>query len=280
MIRIVTDTASDITKAQAEKMNITLMPVAVTFGSEPYNQLEDEDFTKFYETQKNSSESSTTSLISPGEFLDIFEDAKKNNDSVIVIPMSSKLSGTFQSAELAKNMSEYDDIHILDARQITIGLRILVEHAVRLRDENKSIEEIAASVMDVAKRTRLYASLDTLKYLVKGGRISKTAGFMGTALNIKPVIRVEDGAILATGKGRGNAGANKLLLEYVGEKANFDPAFPFHFGYTGSREQLDVFAALAVEKFNLKNTKTYAIGGVIGTHTGPNAVAAVWVENP
>jgi DegV family protein with EDD domain len=174
-------------------------------------------------------------------------------------------------------MSEYDDIHILDTRQATLSQRLLVEHAVQLRRENKSAEEIVDAVMDVSKRIRLYAVVDTLTYLVRGGRLSKTAGFMGTMLSIKPIISLQDGSILAAGKAKGREAANKKLLSYVNEDSNFDPAFPIHFGYTGNREPLDNFIKSASESLNLKSTVTYPVGGVIGTHTGPNAIAVAWV---
>ena len=276
MIRIITDTASDITAKQAEKLNVHLMPISVTFGDDPYDQLADEDFSGFFEKQATSETMATTSLISPGEYLEVFEKARDAGETLIVIPLSSKLSGSFQSAELAKNMTEYENIHIVDAKQVTTGQRIVVEHAVRLRDEGKSAEEIVAAVLDVAGRIRLYASLDTLKYLVKGGRISKTAGFMGSMLSIKPIIGVEDGAVTAAGKAKGREAANKKILSFV--TGNFDPAFPVLFIYTANREATDNFAKQASEAFGLKNTITYPIGGVIGAHAGPNAVGIVWVE--
>lgn len=276
MIRIITDTASDITAKEAAKLNIHLMPISVTFGSEPYDQLADETFTAFYEKQANSETLPTTSLISPGEYLEVFEKARDAGETLIVIPLSSKLSGSFQSAELAKNMSEYEDIHLIDAKQVALGQRIVVELAARLRDEGKSAEEIVATVLDVAKRTRLYASLDTLKYLVKGGRISKTAGFMGSMLSIKPIICVEDGAVSAAGKAKGRDASNKKLLGFM--SGDFDPAFPVVFGYTGNRDAMDGFMAMAKESLGLKNTVVHPVGGVIGTHAGPGAVAVSWVE--
>lgn len=277
VIRIITDTASDITLKQAEEMNVTILPISVTFNSEPYNQLGDETFTEFYEKLENSEAFPMTSLISPGTYLDVFEEAKNKGESVVVIPISSQLSGSFQSAQLAKNMAEYDDIHIVDTRQVTIGQRVLVECAVRLRDEKKSAGEIAAFVLDLSKRIRLYASLDTLKYLVKGGRISKAAGFVGSTFNIKPLITLKDGAVCAAGKAKGRSSANTMLAASIEKDADFDPEFPFYFGYTANREQMDEFIKLAKEALTMPDITVHPIGGVIGTHVGPNAVAAIWV---
>ena len=277
MIKIITDTASDITLKQAKEMDIELLALPVAFGETPYNQLSDEDFTKFYEMLENSKELPVSSLLSPEQYLKSFETAKENGDSVIVIPLSSKLSGTYQSVQLAKNMVEYDDIHIIDSNQAVMGLRILVEYAVRLRDSGKSAEEIAAAVSDASGRIRLYATVDTLKYLIKGGRLSKGAGIVGSALNIKPIVSLQDGAVKAVDKARGQNAAMKKLIQIIGEDMDFDPNFPFCFGYTKSKGQLDEFVKLAKEKFDLTNTIIYPIGGVIGTHAGPNAMAAVWM---
>ncbi|MCL1845676.1 MAG: DegV family protein [Defluviitaleaceae bacterium] len=276
MIRIITDTASDITAKQAEKLNVHLMPISVTFGDDPYDQLRDEDFTHFYEKQATSETMATTSLISPGEYLEVFQKAKNAGETLIVIPLSSKLSGSFQSAELAKNMAEYKDIHIIDTNQIATAQRIVVEYAACLRDEGKSAEEIVDAVLDVSGRIRLYASLDTLKFLVKGGRISKTAGFMGSMLSIKPIICIEDGAVSAAGKAKGREAANKKILSFI--DGEFDPEFPVHFLYTANREAANGFIALATAEHDIKNSVVYPIGGVIGTHAGPNAVGMAWVQ--
>ncbi|MCL2356705.1 MAG: DegV family EDD domain-containing protein [Defluviitaleaceae bacterium] len=278
MIKIITDTASDITAKEAAQLNVHLMPISVIFGNEPYDQLADENFSEFYKRQAVAENLPTTSLISPGEYLEVFEKARDAGETLIVIPLSSKLSGSFQSAELAKNMAEYEDIHLIDAKQVAPGQRICVELAARLRDEGKSAQEIVAAVTDVAGRTRLFACLDTLKYLVKGGRISKTAGFMGSMLSIKPIICVEDGAITAAGKAKGREAANKKLLSLV--TGGFDPNFPVIFAYSANRDATDNFAALATEALGIKNKKFCAVGGVIGAHTGPNTVAVSWVAAP
>ena len=277
MIKIITDTASDITMKQAKEMDVTLLALPVNFGETQYDQLSDEDFTKFYEMLENSKELPVTSLLSPEKYLKVFEAAKKNRDSVIVIPLSSKLSGTYQSALLAKEMVEYEDIHIIDTNQALIGQRMLVEYAVSLRDSGKNTKEIVANVSDASGRIRLYAVVDTLKYLIKGGRLSKGVGIVGSALHIKPIVALKDGAVSTVDKVRGQDGAMKKLIQIISEDMDFDPDFPFCFGYTKSKGQLDELSKLAKERFNLSNTMTYPIGGVIGTHAGPNVMAAVWM---
>lgn len=277
MIKIITDTSSDITPEQAKKMDVTLLTLPVTFEDTAYDQLNDKNFERFYTLLETSKALPVTSLSTPGEYLDIFNEAKRNGDSVVVIPISSNLSGSFQSACVAKEMADYDDIHIVDALQAIVGLRMLVEQAVKLRAEQKSADEIAAHVLEVSKRIRLYGAVDTMKYLIKGGRVPKTAGVVGTALNIKPIVFLQDGFVRPAGKARGRNGAFEAMFKHISEDMDFDPSFPFCFGYTKDREQMDSFSKLAIEKFNLKNTMEYPIGGVVGTHLGPNSIIAAWV---
>lgn len=277
MIRIVTDTASDMTREQARSMDVTILSLPVTFGETPYIQLDDEHFTLFYDLLEHSKVLPVTSLTSPGEYLEIFEDAKKNRDSVVVIPISSQLSGSWRSACLAKEMADYEDIHIIDGLQVIIGQRLLVEHAVKLRQDGYSARDIAEKVLSLSKRIHVYGALHTLKYLIKGGRISKSAGAVGSVLQIKPVVSLQGGSVVMAGKARGWDGALALLLQNIGKYPDFDPSFPFCFGYTKSKEPLDAFAALTKDTFKLSQSVAYPIGGVIGTHIGPNAIAAVWV---
>lgn len=277
MIRIITDTASDITLRQAQEMDVTLLSMPVSFGQSPYDQLLDEDFTQFYHRLETEPVLPVTSLSSPGEYLALFEEAKERGDSVIAIPISSRLSGSYQSACAARDMTDYDDIHVVDARQALIGQRLMVEYAVRLRQEGVHAGEIARLVAEASGRVRLYGVLDTLKYLIKGGRISKSAGVVGSALGIKPLVCLQDGAVGTAGKARGRDGAAALLLQHIRDDMNFDPSFPFCFGYTQNREPVDAFAKLAEQEFGLQNCPVYPVGGVIGTHVGPNAVVAVWV---
>jgi len=280
MIKIITDTSSDITLTQAKEMDIILLPLIVSFGEgQSYDQFADEDFTVFYNLLETCKELPVTSLSSPNDYLTHFEEAKQNGDEVVAIPISSKLSGSWQSAHLAKEMAGYDNIHIIDAKQAIIGQRLLVEHAVRLRAEGESAADIAASVTELSGRIRLYGTLDTLKYLIKGGRMPKTTGMIGTALNIKPVVFLEDGAVTAAGKARGRTAALSMMEKFIEKDSDFDPNFPICFGYTKDKNPMDVFADSVKKNFNIANTNTkeYPVGCVIGTHIGPDAVVVVWV---
>lgn len=277
MIRIVTDTASDISLPQAKKMGVDLVRLSVTFGDAPYDQDQDENFDTFYQMLGTSKQLPVTSQPSPDAFLSVFNDAKKNGEEVIAILLTSKVSGTVQSATIAKELCDYDKIHIIDSMQGIIGQRLLVEYALRLRDEQKSAKEIIEVIEDAYPRVKIFAALDTLKYLRKGGRIPKTAEMIGTMMGIKPLVKLEDGMLVMAGKARGHAGAVTSMMKLVGENADFDPVAPVYFGYSGTPQQLIAFRKLCTQKFQLKDTATHAVGAVIGTHLGPGAFAIAYL---
>ena len=187
-IRIITDSAADYSAQEIEKRQIACIPMTVTFGDTEY--LDGRDITKeqFFELLTNGSDFPRTSQPSPASFLEYFEAAKEAGDTVIAVLVSSALSGTFQNAVLAKSMAEYEDIFIIDSKIATLGMRILVDRAVRMRDRGCSPQEIVTEVEHLKPRLRLFAGLDTLEYLAKGGRLSKTAATLGNLANLKPII--------------------------------------------------------------------------------------------
>lgn len=277
MIRIITDTASDITGLQAAAMDVARVPLRIHFDEAPYDPLADEDFSQFYSLLESSKSLPTTSQTSPGDYLPLFQDAKEHGDTVIAILLSGALSGTVQSAHIAKDMAAYNNIHIIDSRQAIIGQRLLVEYAVRLRDEGKSAACIVDTITDALGRIRLFGALQTLKYLRKGGRIPKSTEMVGTVLGIKPIISLQQGSIVMAGKARGHAGAMTAMVKLIGENTRFDPAAPVYFGYTQDEKAARNFRKLATVKYHLTNTAFHPVGPVVGTHIGPGAFAVAYL---
>lgn len=280
MIHIITDTGSDLTLAQAAAMDVELVPMSVSFGEHPYDQLADEHFSLFYKQLTEEKALPVTSQPSPGDFLARFLPAVEAGDSVVAILLSSRLSGTMQSALIAREMADSSDIYIIDSQQAAVGQRLLVEHAVALRAKGLTASEIAAVVTEMSGRVRLYAALDTLKYLRKGGRIPRSTEVLGTALGIKPIIQLAAGPIVMAGKARGHAGAVTSLVKLVEQHRNFDPLTPVYFAYTASEAMGGNFRKLACAHFKLKNTVIYPVGATIGTHIGPGAIALAYLERP
>lgn len=278
MIRIITDTASDITLSQAKALGIDIVAMRVQFGDSPYNQLQDEDFSAFYTLLENAKALPTTSQPSPADFLELYEDAQEKKQSVVVITISSGLSGTLQAATIAKDMCDYDEIYIIDSKQAAMGQRLLVEYAVQLRAQGNSAAEIAVLVREASSRVVLYAALDTLKYLRKGGRIPKSAELLGTVLSIKPIIGLDtEGKVCMRGKARGLAGAVTNLIKLMDERNDIDDTMPVYFGYTLQETPSRNFMKVATARYHLKNAQFYPVGATIGTHIGPGAMAVAYL---
>lgn len=275
MIQIVTDSASDITLKQAEEMNVQIVPLTILFEDGVCPQETDEDFQIFYEKLIKENGLPKTSQPTPNKYLEIFRLAKEVGDEVLVITLSGGLSGTVQSAKLAKDLAGYERIEIIDSKQAILTQRMLVEYAVKLRDEGKTLDEITALVLKQREKLTVFGMLDTLTYLKKGGRIPASMALLGNLLRIKPVIILKNSVLEQLGKARGRKDGLKMLCAQM-EEAEIDLSFPVYFGYTLDPEPTKQFQAEMEQKFQLKNTKLYPVGGVIGTHVGPNCVAVAF----
>lgn len=274
---IITDSASDITEKEAEEMDIRLVWLKTKFSDGDFPLKTEEDFCRFFDKLAEEKDLPMTSQPSPEEYLEFFEEAKSKEEEVLVLTLSSGLSGTVNAANLAKQMSEYDKIWIIDSEQAIITQRFLVQKAVELRKEGKMTEDIVEILEDLKKRVTVCGMLDTLTYLRKGGRIPAALAVVGNMLHIKPVIELKDKTLTMLGKARGRSGGMKYLWKEF-ESYDIDREEPVYFGYTSDREIGEKFMMDTVEKYGLKNYKLYPVGGIIGTHVGPACVAISFVK--
>ena len=274
---IITDSASDITEKEAEEMDIRLVWLKTKFSDGDFPMKTEEDFCHFFDKLAEEKDLPMTSQPSPEEYLEFFEEAKSKGEEVLVLTLSSGLSGTINAANLAKQMSEYDKIWIIDSEQAIITQRFLVQKAVELRKEGKTTEDIVEILEDLKKRVTVCGMLDTLTYLRKGGRIPAALAVVGNMLHIKPVIELKDKTLTMLGKARGRSGGTKYLWKEF-ESYDIDREEPVYFGYTSDREIGEKFMMDTVEKYGLKNYKLYPVGGIIGTHVGPACVAISFVK--
>jgi len=277
MLRIITDTASDITVEQARDMNVDIASLEITFEDGPAPQNTEEDFQRFYERLETCEKLPVTSRTAPEEYLKVFQQAKAAGDDVLVITLSSGLSGTLDSAKMAKEIADYDRIEIVDSRQAILTQRMLVEHAVKLREDGYELKEIAQRVKDMRDQVVVCGVVDTLKYLQKGGRIPASLAALGTLLRIKPVIVLEDKILKQLGKARGHDAGVAMLYKRM-EADGFNKAYPVYFGYTSDREMGEKFMQKTKERYGLTQTRLFPVGGVIGTHCGTNCVAVAYVK--
>jgi len=278
-MRIITDSAADISKDELKALNVVCIPLQVTFGEDTYTDGVTLTSDIFW-SRLTGGETPKTSQPSPDAFLSAFEEARDAGESVVCILLSSGLSGTIQSAMIAKSMADYEDIHIVDSLQVATAERMLVLRACQLRDEGKlSAAEIAAELERFSKRIRLYACLDTLEYLARGGRIPSAAAALGSMVQLKPLITLnEDGKVAMAGKGMGMHRATASLIKLIQQHeidADYEP-IPL---YTYS----PVNCAGMVKKLNAagipcSDENMISVGATIGAHAGPGAFGVVFVE--
>lgn len=275
-VKIVIDSASDITPQQAQELGIIHLPLKVIFGQEEYEDAVNLSHREFYEKLIESDTLPTTCQIPPDTFDQAFRKITEAGDTCVALTISSKLSGTYQSAVIAAQ--EYPGkVFVVDTLNACIGERILALHALNLANAGHSAEAIAAELEERKRKIRLLALLDTLEYLKKGGRVSKTVAFAGELLSIKPLIQVLDGKIEMAGKARGSRQANAMLQKQV-ETIGVDLTLPYILGYTGTESTLlEKFIAESGDLWT--NADTTIIGSAIGTHAGPGAFATAFFTN-
>lgn len=280
-IRIICDSASDITQEQAKEMGITVLPLKIMWEGEEYLDGVTMKTEEFFGKLTTSKELPTTSQLSPYDFEKVFKEVAEAGDTAVCFTISSKLSGTYQSANIAAE--EYlDHVIVVDTLNAALGENIIVKRAVELRDSGKTAKEIADIINEEKKKVRVVALVDTLEYLKKGGRISTATAMTGAVLNIKPVLAIAEGEIIAIGKARGIKNGNNKLTELV-EKDGVDFTRPFVLCYAGnSDELLQKYIEDSKSLYERKVDKLPIIpmGSVVGTHVGPGAIAvAFFSEN-
>lgn len=277
MLQIITDSASDITREEAQEMNIFVVPLRIQFEDGECPQETGEDFPKFYERLVQSEKLPTTSQPSPQEYLGYFEIAQENGDEVLVITLSSGLSGTIGAAETAKQICGYDKIAIVDSRQAIIAQRMVVEYALSLRNQGMELNSIVKKLEELRDHITVCGVVDTLTYLRKGGRIPAGMDIIGNVIGIKPVIVLEDCVLKPLAKVRGRKAGKKMLYRRL-EQVELDERFPVYFGYSSNRKLGEEFMKETIEKYHLKNAALFPVGGVIGTHVGTDCIAISFVE--
>ncbi len=280
-VRFIIDSAADIIPAEAEALGLIHLPLKVIFGETEYSDSIDLTHKEFYEKLIESDEIPTTSQINPGMFISAYQKVVEEGDTAVVITLSGKLSGTYQSAMIALDGFE-DKVFVVDSESVCVGERILIQLGLKLRDQGLSAAEIAAELDIQKKHVRVLALLDTLEYLKKGGRISAAVAFAGNLLSIKPVIAIENGEVSLVGKARGSKKGNNLLRELITNCGGINFDKPFALAYSGLSDRLLQKYIEDSSEIWSSHTETLpisTIGCTIGTHAGPGAVAVAFFEN-
>ena len=276
-VHIIADSGSDIINNTLS--NLTILPITIRFddGTE-YKDGQDITHEEFYERLIESEALPTTSQVTPFVFEEEYKKITDKGDTVLVITISSKLSGTYQSACIAAEDYE-GKVFVVDSLSVAVGTRALVDYALLLADEGKTASEIKDILDEERKHLQVVAVLDTLEYLKKGGRISSAVAFAGGVLAVKPVVGVEDGVVVMYGKARGSKNAGNALVTQINACGGIDFAKPYRVGYTGISDALlkkyIKDSAPLWDKY-VDDIPYNSIGCAIGTHVGPGAAAAAF----
>ncbi|MBE5934311.1 MAG: DegV family protein [Lachnospiraceae bacterium] len=269
MIRLLIDSSSDFTAEERKERNLAYVPLSITFDTETFKDGIDITQDDFYKKLVSESTFPKTAQPSPEAFLNEFNKAKEAGDEIIAILLSSSLSGTYQSANIAKDMCDYDKIYLVDSLSATAIVDTMVDYAIKLINEGKSAPEIVEALEDLRSRTTIYIGLDTLEYLYKGGRLNRATAAIGEIANLKPSVSVNrEGSVVMYKK---SIGKNKAIATIVNSIAanEPDPEFPFYTLYTLNTDNCEKLQA-KIEKAGFKVKAMKHLGCTIGAHLGPN----------
>ena len=276
-VRIITDSTVDI--ASKYSSLFTVVPLTVSFGETDYVDGVTINKQEFYRKLTSAPVLPKTSQATPEAFIEVFRELQDKGEEAIVITVSSRLSGTYQSACLAAE--DFPNVRVVDSLNVSIGSGILAEYALRCSSDGMGLDELARHLSQKREKIGLVAMVDTLEYLKKGGRISGAAAFAGGVLGIKPVVTTKDGVLTVLGKARGSKKANNLLAEQI-RKDGVNFSMPLLLGYTGlSDDMLQQYIedSRNLWKGHVDGLDCVQLSSVIGTHAGPGAVAVAYFKS-
>ena len=277
-IRIITDSSADFELAAAKRRGVSVVSMSIQFGGASFLDGKSITHDLFYRLLQERKENPSTSQPTPADFLRACEEAKAAMEPAVAILLSSALSGTLQSALIAKEMCGYDPIYIVDSMTATAGIQILVNYACKLRDSGLPAPEIAEAVERIKDRVRIFAVIDTLEYLRRGGRLTGLQAGLGTMARLKPVIAVRDGKVVITGKALGTAAAVKQMIKHLAGHP-IDDAYPSYFLYSDDKSREELLLPKLKEQNMLPLRLHYSsVGPTIGTHIGPGALGIAYME--
>lgn len=273
-VRIVTDSTADLPADIVKRYGITVVPLKVFIGREVF--LDGVEITpdEFFRRQ-TAGEMSTTSQPSPAEFVDYYRPYIDAGDEIISIHISSLMSGTVQSATLARTMLEYPGLVVVDSGVVSIALGIMVLNVARAAEAGKGRDELLAMIDRMRSRMRVYFMVDTLEYLQRGGRIGRAQAFLGTLLNVKPILTLQDGLVHPLEKVRGRSKACGRLIALMRETYGAGSRLQCWITHGVFPEGLEMVRQGLIESFDCTEILTGRLGPVVGTHGGPGLVGVV-----
>lgn len=277
-LRIVTDSTSDLPISFLQKHNITMVPLTVNFSEESFLDKVEITPNKFFEKLEKSENLPTTSQVSPGEFVREFNEILQSGDEILGIFLARELSGTVESAQIAKDIIGSDKIHIVDSKSVCLGLGTIIIKAIELVNDGLDVNDIVKILKKSTENIKTAIVVDTLKYLEKGGRLSKKAAVFGSLLNVKPILEIKDGKVLATDKVRGMKKGLQWIEKWI-DKNEFDLSNKsIVLVNAKSLEIQDKLKTILIEKYNAKQIIESEVGAVVGTHAGPGCIGMAFLN--
>ena len=275
MIKLILDSNCDLTPEFCQENDIEMILLSVAFGQHVFTENIDMTKQEFYEKMESCEELPKTSQPSPHQYFEVFERLAKEGHQMIVLTVTSALSGCYQSAMIAKNMCENAIVEVIDTKNAAIGVQIQAWEILKMIQQGELFETILIKAKENVEKTRLLATIDTFKNLIKGGRVSKTEGLLGTLVDIKPMVTFNDeGKIVSCSKSRGMKMALRKMAEHIkAEQIDFNKAMVC--GYTKHSENLKRLQNLMSD---MSFDHEVEVGAVIGTHAGPGAVAVAFFK--
>lgn len=270
-IQIICDTMNDVPKEIVEKYNIEILPATIVFDGIEYKAGVDIEGDEFYKMLRSSNSMPTTSQVTYATFKDTFEKYLDEGKKILYLSGSSAASGTYQSAMIAKNDIESDDIHIFDTYSLCIGGGMLITEAAIMAQESNDIDYIINKLNEYKEKVEVYFSVDSLDYLHKGGRISGTKATIGTILNIKPILKIEDGVVKQKTQVRGRKKIIPTLIEQLKLQVGDDFSDKeVYVGYGDDIEECNKFVEKVKNELSPKSVKIFQIGACVACHSGPD----------
>ena len=277
MVKILTDSSCDLSLERCAELGVEMLPITVNFGEDSYRANLDLSTGEFYEKLTAAAELPKTAQITPAYFEKIFQEYVDGGDEVVCLLISSKMSGTLQSATVAKDILGATNIYLPDTLNVTFALGLLVEEAVKMRDQGLSGAEIVKNIQAMIPRVRLWALIDDLKYLKMGGRLSATSALVASILGICPIITLKDGLVEVVGKARGKKAAFKYIQGLI-EKDPISADYGVSVGHAAVPDTRDDFLDYLEDSLKKRELYQMDIGSIVGTHTGPGAVGLAYIK--
>ncbi len=272
MVRVLVDTASDILEREAKELGVELVKIPIQFEDGEFVQTSQDDFDLFYERLKKAKNLPSTSQPSFGELVDKFTEIKESGDEAIYIALSSGISSTYSSAVTALEQVDYDRIAVIDSLAASTSQMQLTEIAVKWRDEGYTFDKLIGELERIKRHNLILHNVDTLTYLKKGGRVPTSIAMIGNALNLKPMLTINgEGKLNSLKKDRGRKASFKSLVSTL-QSYGINQDYPVQVIYTSNKDMGEELESLLKEVAGIKETRLVQMGGVVGTHIGPNGV--------